>query len=144
MVYCKQWGENVKALIRKYWDIIVYLIFGVLTTVVNYSFYLPLFNFLHLSAAFCNVIAWIAAVAFAFVTNKPFVFKSYDWSAKTVIPELLKFTGCRVLSGVIETLILFAAVDLLSWDGNLWKLVTSVFVVIVNYIASKLVVFRNK
>ena len=137
-------GENMKRLIRKYWDIFMYLIFGVLTTVVNYCVYLPLFNYLHLSAAVCNTVAWAAAVAFAFVTNKPLVFKSNDWSPKTVIPELLKFTGCRVLSGVIETLILFFTVDLLSWDGNLWKIITSVFVVIVNYVGSKLLVFRNK
>lgn len=134
----------MKALVRRYWDVIVYLIFGVLTTVVNYCVYLPLFNLLQLSAAVCNAVAWVVAVAFAFVTNKPFVFKSYDWSAKTVVPELLKFTGCRILSGVIETLILFITVDLLSWDGNMWKIFTSVFVVIANYACSKLLVFRNK
>lgn len=134
----------MKAWIRKYWDIIVYLFFGVLTTVVNYCIYLPLFNKAHLSAATCNVIAWAAAVAFAFVTNKPFVFRSHDWSTKTVFPELLKFTGCRIVSGVIETLILFVTVDLLSWNGNMWKLFTSVFVVIANYVGSKLLVFRNK
>lgn len=144
MIYCVQWGESVKNLIRKHRDIIVYLIFGVLTTAVNYCVYLPLFNVLHLSAAVCNIIAWLAAVAFAFVTNKPIVFKSHDWSAKTVIPELLKFTGCRVLSGAAETLILFLAVDLFSWDGNLWKFITSVFVVVANYVGSKLLVFRNK
>ena len=134
----------MKALIRKYWDILVYLVFGVLTTVVNYCVYLPLFNYFHISAAICNVIAWAVAVIFAYLTNKPFVFRSNDWSAKTVVPEFLKFTGCRILSGVIETAIIFITVDLLHWDGNVWKLVTIVFVVIVNYIASKLLVFKTK
>lgn len=135
--------KKVRELIEKYWDILSYLFFGVLTTVVNYLVYLPCFNNLGLSAAVSNGISWVAAVAFAYLTNKPFVFKSMDWSMKTVIPELTKFVGCRVASGVGETLILFLAVDLMGWNGNIWKLVTSVLVVIVNYVASKLVVFRK-
>lgn len=128
----------------KHWDIFSYLIFGVLTTVVNYIVYLPLLNILQLSAALSNVIAWAAAVAFAYVTNKPFVFKSHDWSLRTVIPELSKFVSCRVASGAMETAIIFVAVDMLGWNGNIWKLVTSVLVVILNYVFSKLIVFRKK
>ena len=92
--------EKIKALIVQYWEVLSYLIFGVLTTVVNYCVYLPVYNFLGLSASVSNVIAWVVAVAFAYLTNKPFVFKSHDWSAKTVIPELTKFVGCRVASGL--------------------------------------------
>lgn len=136
--------QKIKALIVKYWEVLSYLFFGVLTTVVNYLIYLPVYNLLGLSAALSNAIAWVVAVAFAYVTNKPFVFKSYDWSAKTVIPELTKFVSCRIASGVAETLILLVTVDLLHWNGNLWKLLTSVLVVVMNYIASKLVVFRKK
>ena len=136
--------HKLKELFVKYWEILSYLIFGVLTTVVNYLVYLPVYNLLGWSAALSNAVAWVVAVAFAFVTNKPFVFKSYDWSAKTVIPELTKFVGCRVASGAAETLILLVTVDLLHWNGNLWKLLTSVLVVVLNYIASKLVVFKKK
>ena len=84
------------ALIRRHYDVLSYLFFGVLTTVVNYLVYLPCYNLLHISASISNVIAWVAAVAFAFVTNKPFVFQSHDWSASVVLPELTKFVGCRV------------------------------------------------
>lgn len=136
--------EKLRALLRKYYDVITYLIFGVLTTVVNYLVYLPVYNLLGLSAALSNAIAWVAAVAFAYLTNKPFVFKSHDWSAKTVIPELTKFVSCRVASGVMETLIIFLAVDVMGWDGNIWKLATSVLVVILNYFGSKLLVFTKK
>ena len=136
--------QRIKSLVVQYWDVLTYLIFGVLTTVVNYLVYLPVYNLLGLSAALSNAIAWVVAVAFAYLTNKPFVFKSYDWSAKTVIPELTKFVGCRVASGVAETLILLVTVDVLHWDGNIWKLLTSVLVVILNYIGSKLVVFKKK
>lgn len=136
--------QKAKALIVKYWEVLIYLVFGVLTTVVNYVIYLPVYNILGLSAALSNAIAWVGAVAFAYLTNKPFVFKSYDWSMKTVVPELTKFVGCRVASGAAETVILLLTVDMLHWNGNLWKLLTSVLVVILNYIASKLLVFRKK
>ena len=136
--------QKIKALLAKYWEVLTYLFFGVLTTIVNYVIYLPVYNVLGLSAALSNAVAWIVAVTFAYVTNKPFVFKSHDWSAKTVIPELGKFVGCRIGSGLAETLILLLAVDIMGWNGNIWKLLTNVLVVILNYIGSKLLVFRNK
>lgn len=134
----------MKALIQKYWDLIVYLVFGVLTTVVNYIVYLPCYNWLGLSAAVSNAIAWVFAVAFAYLTNKPFVFRSHDWSMKVIVPELTKFIACRVGSGALETLILLLTVDLLHWDGNVMKLITQILVVILNYVGSKLLVFRKK
>ena len=134
--------DFVKTIMKKYRAQIVYLVFGVLTTLVSYLVYFPCSHYLT-SAAVSNAIAWVAAVAFAFLTNKPFVFKSHDWSAKTVLPELSKFVGCRVASGVLETLILLLAVDILGWNGNIWKIITSVLVVILNYVASKLLVFRK-
>ena len=136
--------QKLRQLIEKYWDILSYLFFGVLTTVVNYVVYLPCYNLLGFSAVVSNGIAWVVAVAFAYLTNKPFVFKSNDWSAKTVIPELSRFVGCRIGSGLAESLILLVAVDLLGWNGNIWKLLTNVLVVILNYIGSKLLVFRKK
>ena len=136
--------SKIRALIEKYWDIFSYLFFGVCTTVVNYLIYIPCYNILGMSASVSNVIAWVAAVAFAYLTNKPFVFKSHDWSAQTVIPELTKFIGCRVGSGAAETVILLLTVDLLGWNGNIWKLATQVMVVVLNYIGSKLLVFKKK
>ena len=136
--------QKIRAFIKQHYDILAYLFFGVLTTAVNYVVYLPCYNLLGLSAVVSNGIAWVVAVAFAYLTNKPFVFKSNDWSAATVVPELTKFVGCRIGSGVAETIVLFLAVDLLGWNGNIWKLVTQVMVTVMNYVASKLVVFRKK
>jgi putative flippase GtrA len=135
--------QKMRNLLVRHWDIISYLVFGVLTTVVNYLVYLPCYNLLGLSAAVSNVIAWAVAVLFAYVTNKPFVFRSHDWSLQTVIPEFAKFVGCRVASGGAETLILLLTVDILGWNGNLWKLIVSVLVVIANYFGSKLLVFKK-
>ena len=63
---------------------------------------------------------------------------------KTVLPELSKFLGCRVGSGVLETLFLLVTVDLLHWEGNWMKLITSILVVILNYFGSKLLVFKKQ
>ena len=130
--------------IRKYWDIISYLFFGVLTTLVNYFIYFPLYNWLRLSATVSNLIAWIFSVAFAYLTNKPYVFKSRDWSKETVIPELTKFVGCRLGSGALETAIIWLTVDMLQWNGNLMKIFISVLVVALNYVGSKWLVFAKK
>ena len=135
--------KTLKALLEKHWDVVSYLFFGVLTTAVNYIVYLPCYNVLEMSGSLSNAIAWVGAVAFAYLTNKPFVFRSHDWSAKTVIPELTKFVGCRIGSGLLETAIIFLTVDILAWNGNAMKLATSVLVVVLNYIGSKLLVFRK-
>lgn len=129
--------------LKKHEEIISYLFFGGLTTVVNYLVYLPLYNLLDFSGAASNAAAWVVSVAFAFVTNKPFVFKSRDWSARIVIPELTKFVTCRLGSGLLETVAIFLTVDCLRWNGNLMKILTSVLVVVLNYVASKLLIFKK-
>ena len=131
-------------MINKYYDVISYLFFGVLTTVVNFLIYFPLYNWFHLSGVLSNMIAWTVAVLFAFLTNKPFVFKSHDWSRKVVIPELAKFVSCRIGSGLMETMMIWIFVDLLSFNGNLVKIIVSILVVILNYISSKWIVFSSK
>ena len=135
---------KISRLLNKYKDVAIYLIFGVLTTVVNYLVYLPLYNIAQWSATLSNAVAWFFAVAFAFLTNKPFVFKSNDWSAKTVFSEAVKFVGCRVGSGLMETASIFLLVDVLALNGNVIKLMLSIAVVILNYFASKLLVFKKK
>ena len=135
--------QKIRILLEKYREVISYLFFGVLTTAVNFIVYLPVYNILGLSASVSNMIAWVVAVVFAYFVNKIYVFRSLDWSRKTVIPELTKFVAARVLSGVLETGILLVTVDILGWNGNIWKFVTQVLVVISNYVFSKLIVFRK-
>ena len=133
----------IKKLYARHKDVLLYLIFGVLTTVVNYVVYYPLYNFAGVSATFSNIIAWFCAVIFAFLTNKPIVFSSNDWKMETVLSELWKFVACRIASGAAETLIIYLAVDLAKFNGNIVKLVASILVVIMNYFASKLFVFNK-
>ena len=136
--------KKIFDLIQKYYDILAYLFFGVLTTAVNYIVYLPCYNILHFSATISNVIAWVFAVVFAYLTNKPLVFRSYDWSAQTVIPEFTKFAGSRVFSLILVTVCIKITVEILGWNFVLMKIATSVLNIVLNYIASKLLVFRKK
>ena len=135
--------QKWKARFLRHYDLLAYLFFGGLTTLVNYLVYIPCFNWCSLSASASNVIAWLAAVIFAFFTNKPFVFKSHDWSVKVLFPELGRFLSCRVGSGVLETVFLLITVDWLTWNGNWMKLIISILVVILNYFGSKLFVFQK-
>lgn len=136
--------DKIHGLIKKYWDILVYLFFGGLTTLVNFLVYFPLYNYLLLPAAVSNMIAWVVAVIFAYLTNKPFVFRSKDWSLSVVGPEFAKFLCCRIGSGVLETAIIWFTVDCLALNGNIMKIMVSVIVVILNYVASKWFVFTDK
>lgn len=128
---------------NKHREVLLYLVFGALTTAVNYAVYLPLHSGASMFASVANVIAWIVAVIFAYLTNKPIVFKSNDWSLRTVIPELARFVGARLGSLVIETLILLLCVDIFLWNGVTVKILASVIVVILNYISSKFIVFKK-
>ena len=128
---------------KKHRDVFVYLLLGVATTAVNFIVYYPLLNLLRLTATVSNLIAWSVAVIFAFFTNKPLAFKSTNWSAAVTVSEFLKFVGCRIASGILETAFLAITVDILLCNGNVMKLIISVFVVVANYIASKYFVFHK-
>ena len=136
--------EKLKGFVHKYRDMIVYLFFGILTTVVDYLMFILCFEWLGWTATWSNIVAWSAAVTFAYLTNKPFVFRNHDWSGKTVLLELSKFVGCRMVTGAIETTVLFVSVDMLHWRGLVMKVVASVMVVAINYFASKWLIFKKE
>ncbi len=136
--------KRIQSLVLKYRELLVYLVFGGLTTLVSIAVYWPLNDFLGLPAWVSNAVSWIISVAFAFVTNKPFVFRSYDWSARVLIPELVSFLACRVGSFLMQEALLAIAVDWLHGHSLLWWAISTMLVVAANYIGSKLLVFRKK
>ena len=129
--------KKIADLLKQYREIIMYLVFGALTTAVNWAVFYPLYNAANFSAAMAKTVAWAVAVLFAFFTNKPFVFESHDWSWKVVIPEFTKFLGGRIGSGWFEIHVMKVTVDLLLWNGNIMNIIVSVFVVVINYVVSK-------
>ena len=124
-------------------QLVLYGIFGVLTTVVNMLSYNVSYSLLGIPNVPSTIIAWVLAVAFAFITNKLWVFSSKSFDGKTLRHEILSFLGARIGTGLIDLLIMYVAVDVLKWNPILWKLISNVIVIILNYIASRLVIFRK-
>lgn len=130
-------------MMSKYKSLIMYVIFGALTTVVNFSAYFLFYSVLNFSNVMSSVLAWFFAVSFAFVTNKIFVFESRSFDCKTLMHEILTFYGCRLTTGILDVVIMYVSVDLLSFNALPSKIMSDIIVNILNYVASLLVVFRK-
>lgn len=136
--------DKIIELCKKYKSVILYLVFGVLTTIVNIVAYFLLdFNGLF-NTVINTSIAWVVAVIFAYVTNKKWVFESKVEGFKDNFKEMMSFFGCRIATGLMDVGIMFVFVDILRYDDMIIKIASNVLVVILNYVGSKLLVFRNK
>ncbi len=138
--------KKVKELYKKYEEIIRYLIVGVLTTIVSLAtYFICVHTFLDANNAIeiqiANIISWIFAVAFAYITNRIFVFKS---KSKNYLKEIATFCTSRVLTLLMDMAIMFLFVTLLKGSDTIGKLISQVVVTILNYIFSKLFVFGKK
>ncbi len=123
--------------------IVAYIVFGVLTTLINIMCYYLAFNIFEINNVLSTIIAWVMAVAFAFITNKLWVFDSRKFDARTLLYECTTFFICRVATGVLDVGIMYVAVDLMEWNSLLWKTLSNVLVIVINYAASKLVIFAQ-
>ena len=131
-------------LFKKYQQPILYLFFGVCTTAVNIITYYISAHILSLSVILSTCLAWVISVLFAYITNKWWVFESKCLHLKVVIQECLSFTGCRLFTGACDLLIMFIFVDCLGVNDLFVKIASNVLVVILNYIFSKLIIFKRK
>lgn len=123
-------------------ETISYLIFGILTTIVNYVVF-ELCGFINIHYLISTFLAWALAVIFAFLTNKLFVFESKSWKKEIVLKELSSFVTCRLVSGLFDIGFMAFAVEVLAMNKSIAKLVANVFVIIANYIFSKLFIFKK-
>lgn len=122
-------------------ELISYLFFGVCTTAVNYLVFFLLKQSIDYRLA--NAAAWLASVIFAYITNKVWVFESHCSNFQGILREFITFTGSRILSGLFDMGFLILAVEWMHLHEWLAKLADGVIVVILNYIFSKLLVFRK-
>ena len=136
--------EKLIGFVKKHWDMALYIIFGAATTAVNYGTYFALYNVAEIANIPSTAVAWAISVAFAYITNKLWVFESRSFAKEILKREIPAFLAARILSGLMDTGIMALTVDMLKRNGNVWKLISNVFVVIFNYVASKLVIFRKK
>lgn len=136
--------KNLKELYSKYKEIINYLVFGGLTTVVNFICYYIFARVIGIDEVISSALSWFFSVLFAYVTNKLYVFDSKTKGAKNLIKECISFFLARILSGILCDVGTFALmVKIFNINDILSKIVTQVMVVIVNYVFSKFVVFKK-
>ncbi len=121
-----------------------YVIFGILTTLINYIVYIIAVKLFNIYYVIGNIIAWVVAVLFAFVTNKFYVFRSKKKNFEIIFNEFYKFTIARILTGLMETGLLWVLVDFLKQSDLIMKIITNIFVIISNFILNKFLVFKKQ
>nr|WP_144364164.1 GtrA family protein [Lacrimispora amygdalina] len=131
-------------ILKKYQQPILYLFFGICTTIVNIITYYLSAHILSLSVILSTCLAWLVSVIFAYITNKWWVFESKSLRLKAVIQEFLSFTGCRLFTGACDLLIMLIFVDSLGMDDLFVKIASNILVVVLNYIFSKMIIFKRK
>lgn len=131
-------------LFKKYKEAILYIIFGGFTFLTNLITYVVCTRLFNIDILISNTIAWIVSVVFAYITNKIFVFESKETKLSYVIKEFSSFVGCRIFSGVVELVIIFLMATLAGINDLIVKIVTNVVVIILNYVCSKLIIFKKK
>lgn len=135
--------DRLKKLYDKYEEVIAYLFWGVLTTVVNVAIFSGLHLFTNINYMVNNFIAWVISVLFAYITNKAYVFHSPSKSFVSDLKEMGSFFGGRVATLVIEWILLWIGISLMHQNQILVKIFENIVVIILNYFWSKWAVFKN-
>lgn len=135
--------QRLIGLYMNYKEVIHYLIFGGLTTLVNFIVYFTV-KWVGIEEWISNAIAWVIAVAFAYITNKIFVFESKTTEKKEILKEISSFFACRAFSGVLDIGLFWLLVDRLGFNDIIVKIILQIIVILLNYIFSKLWVFKKK
>ena len=135
---------ELKKMFIKYREIIVYLIVGGMTTVVSFLSYFLFSYICSINYLVSNFLSWVCAVAFAYITNKIWVFQNHNFHFSYIKKECISFVGSRVATLLIDMIIMFAMVSLLHTNDLIAKVVVQVVVTILNYLFSKFFVFKNE
>lgn len=131
----------LKNFMVRYKSVILYVLFGGLTTLVNIAVYWLCYEFFGIANIPSNCAAWIASVVFAFFTNKFFVFESHDSSFLVMAREFALFVAARLATGALDVLIMYVFVDILSLNPLVFKVLANIIVIVLNFVFSKLFVF---
>ena len=135
--------DKIRRLCEKYRDLIPYGVFGVLTTLVNISSYWLMAHPIKIPVMPATVIAWILSVLFAYFTNRKWVFHSEATGTTAIAKEMVMFFGARLATGVIDWACMFIFVDIIGFNDVMIKTLANVVVIILNYVASKFLIFKK-
>ncbi len=136
-------AEDLRTVFEKYRELILYVFFGGLTTLVDWVSYWLMTDIIHVPYMAAAFLSQIFSILFAYVTNRSFVFESRVRGARAVAVEMIKFFGARGASLLLNMLVMYVGVDMLHINDKVIKVIASVLVIIANYIFSKLFVFRS-
>ena len=125
-------------------EVLRYLIFGALTTIVNILVYTICYYLIHIENGISNVIAWILSATFAYITNKIYVFDSKVKTRFDLFKEIIYFYGCRLLTLGVDQGIMIITVDKWGWNALLMKILANIIVIILNFVFSKILIFKKK
>lgn len=134
----------IKSIYKKYNTFILYAIYGIPPTVFSFSLYLFLTFIIGIPASVSNSIAWFIGVIISFYLYRKFVFKVINKEKKQILLDFLKFISLRLFSGITETCIILLFVDIIGFNGFLFKIIASLTSALLNYFVSKIFIFRNK
>ena len=129
---------------RKYKDLILYALFGGLTTLVNTGAYWLCAHPLGMQTVPSSVAAWFLAVLFAYLTNRKWVFHSEAETPREIAKEILSFFLCRLATGILDWALMWLLVDRLHLNDMVVKVAVNLLVILLNYVASKLLIFRHR
>ena len=124
-------------------EVFMYLLFGGLTTLINIIVYY-LCTLVKMSTGISTTIAFIVSVIFAYITNRKWVFESKATTKKKILNEIWKFLSVRIGTYFMDLLLMILLVDKLSWNGLICKIIVNILVIVLNYIASKLIIFKKE
>lgn len=133
----------IDKLYKKYSRVFSYIFFGVCTTLINIFSYLVCTRIFNINVNISTLISWCLSVFFAYISNRIFVFKSQNYSRRSIITEISSFFTCRVLSGMIDFVIMFIFVNLMGIEDIFIKIISNLFIIIFNYVASRILIFKN-
>ena len=135
---------KLKEMMEKYKDIVPYAIFGILTTIINIVVYLFFAHILKKEIMLSTLAAWFFSVLFAYVTNRKWVFHSGVLTFSNIIREAVAFFICRLATGMADILIMFVFVNIFHFNDLFIKIISNIAVIILNYVASKWIIFNHK
>ena len=139
--------NKIKSLYNKYEEIISYLFFGVLTTIVSFGSYLIFANIFFpnktdLDIQIANILSWVCAVIFAYITNRIWVFKSKT-KGKMQIKEMFNFVSARIASLIVDMAMMYILYSLIHMNDTIAKIIVQFVIVAMNYILSKVIIFKK-
>ena len=127
----------------KYREIILYIFFGGCTTIINVILYYISTRWFGLSIVGSTLLAWWVSVLFAYITNRTLVFRSHNKELRAIFLEFGFFVACRLLTGLLDILIMYLFVDRLGWHDLIMKFISNLIVIVANYIAIRLLIFKK-